>query len=229
KSGSLHVIHGPTNTGKTELLNSTLGRVLISPDKEFLCFSVADDFKDIKLYPKIIFNPGELGIDAIEVFEEEQISFVINKNPDVRVIGIDNVHLFDKKGEDKNLSKITSFLSIVLNINSNGRVIGIDNVHLFDKKGEDKNLSKITSLCMELVEKGYRVIVTGTEVDYKGNVSSSLSKLISLSDNERKILGVCPICEKENATRSQLFDDGSFSARCEEHWNPNKVCKSEQK
>jgi thymidine kinase len=99
-------------------------------------------------------------------------------------------------------------------------VIGIDEVQFFSPG--------IVGVCDKLVKDGFRVIVSGLDMDYAGCPFGSVPELMATAEKVDKLTAVCTICG-EPATRTQrlvvstnLIDigaDDKYTARCRKHWN----------
>ena len=65
-------------------------------------------------------------------------------------------------------------------------VIGIDEAQFFD--------SGITDVCNTLAEQGYRVIVAGLDMDFRGNPFGPMPALMAIADDVTKEHAVCVRC-----------------------------------
>ena len=79
-------------------------------------------------------------------------------------------------------------------------VIGIDEAQFFPRI--------IVKLCDELVSKGKRVIVSGLNLDFRGEPFEVMADFLVRADPIYYLTAVCTICGKE-ATRTQRLIDGN--------------------
>lgn len=103
-------------------------------------------------------------------------------------------------------------------------VIGIDEIHFFSPE--------IVNLCEKLADEKVKVVVTGLNLDFRGEPFEVVSKLLPRADNIRHLTAVCSICGN-TASRSQRLIDGKpakydaptimvggkelYEPRCREH------------
>lgn len=108
---------------------------------------------------------------------------------------------------------------------SSAKVVGIDEVQFFDP-------STIVDVVEELVGSGKRVIVSGLDLDYRGQPFEGVADLVAKAEFTKKMAAVCTVCGAR-ATRSQrLTNSGdrvlvggqaAYEARCRRHWKPEPV------
>lgn len=103
-------------------------------------------------------------------------------------------------------------------------VIGIDEVHFFSPE--------IVELCDKLANEKIKVIVTGLNLDFRGEPFANIGNLLPKADNIRHLTAVCSVCGNI-ASRSQRLIDGKparydaptimiggkelYEPRCREH------------
>lgn len=103
-------------------------------------------------------------------------------------------------------------------------IVGIDEIQFFP--------TSLIDLCEKLVNEKIKVIVTGLNLDFRGEPFEVVSKLLAKADNIRYLTAVCSICGNV-ATRSQRLIDGKparydaptimvggkelYEPRCREH------------
>ncbi|MRG86218.1 thymidine kinase [Salinibacillus xinjiangensis] len=109
-------------------------------------------------------------------------------------------------------------------------VIGIDEVQFFDEH--------VVEVSQDLANQGYRVIVAGLDLDFRGEPFGPVPELMSLSESVTKLNAICPVCGSP-ASRTQRLIDGkpasyddpvilvgaseSYEPRCRHHHEvPNK-------
>ena len=103
-------------------------------------------------------------------------------------------------------------------------VVGIDEAQFFD--------NGIIEVIDELADKGVRVIVTGLDMDFRGEPFGCIPVIMSKADHVDKLHAICMTCG-ETATRTQRLVDGNparyddpivivgaselYEARCRKH------------
>jgi thymidine kinase len=81
------------------------------------------------------------------------------------------------------------------------RIVGIDEVHMFDEKDIE--------IVKELLKRGVKVIASGLDTDYRGEMFPSVKRLLELGPKEIKYKrAVCEICKKPDAIYTQIFNGG---------------------
>jgi len=108
----------------------------------------------------------------------------------------------------------------------NAHVVAFDEAHFFGKG--------FPTLCEALAEGGKRVIVSGLDLNFRGEPFGPLPELLALADEVTKLQAVCVVCGRP-ATRSQRLVNGkparegpeiliggleSYEARCRECFVP---------
>ena len=78
-------------------------------------------------------------------------------------------------------------------------VIGIDEVQFFPEE--------IVSLILEWVESGIRVIVSGLDLDFRGEPFGVMPELLAFADDIVKLRAICVVCG-EDALHSQRIING---------------------
>ena len=78
----------------------------------------------------------------------------------------------------------------------NHNLVIIDEIQFFDKK--------IIQVLKTLISRGYFVLVSGLDLDFRGEIFGSMGEILCLADKINKLRGVCEYdgCHKE-ATRTQ--------------------------
>ena len=103
-------------------------------------------------------------------------------------------------------------------------VIGIDEAQFFD--------SEIVSIVQSLADQGIRVIVTGLDMDFRGEPFGPIPVLMAAAEDVDKLHAICMVCG-EPASRTQRLVNGNpahyhdpivivgaaemYEARCREH------------
>ena len=84
-------------------------------------------------------------------------------------------------------------------IDENTQVVGIDEVQFFD--------DNIVDVCIDLADKGIRVICAGLDMDFKGEPFGPTPRLLAVCEFVDKIQAICSVCGQP-ATRTQRLIDG---------------------
>lgn len=83
------------------------------------------------------------------------------------------------------------------------KIIGIDEIHMFDEKE--------AGVIKELLNNGVEIVVSGLDMDYKGEMFQIIKKLMELGPAEVKFKkAVCEICKEPNAIYTPIFKDGKI-------------------
>lgn len=103
-------------------------------------------------------------------------------------------------------------------------VVAIDAIHFFD--------SFIIKLLKALITKGYKIIATGLDKDFRGEPFGPMAELLIMADEVTKLSAVCTVCGKDayytqrvvNGEPASFNDDvihigteEKYEARCLEH------------
>ena len=113
---------------------------------------------------------------------------------------------------------------ILTKVQKSTTVIGIDEAQFFD--------NWLITVVRKISEKGIRVIVSGLDMDFKGEPFGSMPFLMAIADSVTKLHAICVVCGEE-ATMTQRLIDGkpadysdpvvligaseSYEARCTIH------------
>ncbi len=125
---------------------------------------------------------------------------------------------------------INKSLEIYDYIDESYDVIGIDEVQFFDEH--------IVEVCQDLANQGYRVVVAGLDLDFRGEPFGQVPELMALSEEVTKLNAICPVCGSPSSRTQRLingkpasYDDPiimvgaseSYEPRCRHHHEvPNK-------
>lgn len=100
-------------------------------------------------------------------------------------------------------------------VDDNTRVVGIDEAQFFDEA--------VVEICQKLANRGVRVIVTGLDMDYRGQPFGPMPKLLAVAEYVTKLSAICMSCGGP-ASRSQRLiaeseriavgSKGMYEARC---------------
>lgn len=83
-------------------------------------------------------------------------------------------------------------------INDDTQVVGIDEVQFFD--------DNIVDVCIDLADKGIRVICAGLDMDFRGEPFGPTPRLLAIAEFVDKIQAICSVCGQP-ATRTQRLID----------------------
>ena len=84
-------------------------------------------------------------------------------------------------------------------INGDTTVVGIDEAQFFD--------DGIVDVIEKLADKGLRVIVTGLDMDFRGEPFGCIPELLARADRIDKLQAICMVCGQP-ANRTQRLVDG---------------------
>lgn len=77
-------------------------------------------------------------------------------------------------------------------------VVGIDEVQFFSKH--------VVEVVQELIENGKRVIVSGLDLDFRGEPFGVMPTLLSLGDEITKLKAICVVCSKDAHHTQRLIN-----------------------
>jgi len=102
-------------------------------------------------------------------------------------------------GLDFDAAPIKDSSEIIVNIKDDTTVVGIDEAQFFDEG--------IVKVIENLAAKGMRVIVTGLDMDFRGEPFGCMPELMARADKVDKLQAICMKCG-EPANRTQRLVDG---------------------
>jgi len=141
---------------------------------------------------------------------------------------IDNRYNHNKvtshSGLDVDAHPVESPEDILKQLNPATTVVGVDEVQFFSEG--------IVDVVEQLAERGLRVIVTGLDMNFKGEPFGCMPQLIARAEKVEKLQAICMVCG-EPASRTQRLVDGKpahfddpvvvvgaqelYEARCRQH------------
>jgi thymidine kinase len=141
---------------------------------------------------------------------------------------IDNRYNVDKvtshAGVDYEAIPVQKASEIIVNLKPDTTVVGIDEAQFFD--------DAIIQVIEGLADKGMRVIVTGLDMNFRGDSFGCIPFIMAKADHVDKLHAICMVCG-EPASRTQRLVDGRpahyddpivivgaaelYEARCREH------------
>jgi thymidine kinase len=127
-------------------------------------------------------------------------------------------------GIDVDAIPVESSQAILDLLEQNTTVVGIDEVQFFD--------DDIINVVEKLAEQGVRVIVTGLDMNFRGEPFGCMPHLMARAERVEKLQAICMVCGEE-ASRTQRLVDGKpafyddpivvvgaqemYEARCRQH------------
>lgn len=123
-------------------------------------------------------------------------------------------HIVSRTGSKMETINLKDPKDIWNHIKKDTQVIAFDEVHFFDMS--------IVAEIQKLIEKKYKVIVSGLDMDYLGKPFEVVSQLCCLADKVKKLKAVCMNCHgvanmtyrKVDNNERNLLGDSEYEARC---------------
>ncbi|MFQ5746112.1 MAG: thymidine kinase [Gemmatimonadota bacterium] len=147
---------------------------------------------------------------------------VFKSHLDDRYSGIQTISSHDGRMIDA--KAVTSSRDVAEWIEPDTEVVAVDEVQFLDPG--------IVGVVSALADRGCRVIVSGTDMDFRGRPFGSIGELLAIAERIDKLHAICVVCG-ELATRNQRLIDGqpapaegptiqvggseSYEARCRRH------------
>ncbi|GGB12297.1 thymidine kinase [Macrococcus hajekii] len=113
---------------------------------------------------------------------------------------------------------------IMEHVDDDVNIVAIDEVQFFDRG--------VVQVATELANRGYRVIVAGLDMDFKGVPFDPVPELMAISEHVTKLQAVCAVCGAPSSRTQRLIDgqpariddpliligaNESYEPRCREH------------
>lgn len=104
------------------------------------------------------------------------------------------------------------------------RIVAIDEVQFLD--------DEVITVVNKLARRGYRVIVAGLDLDYRGRPFGCMPTLLALADSVTKISAICTVCGAPATKTQRLLENdeqvlvggsGPYEARCRGHHEYNET------
>ncbi len=114
-----------------------------------------------------------------------------------------------------------SAADLLAKVRADTEVVGIDEGQFFD--------AALPAACVELAERGMRVIVAGLDQDYLGRPFEPMPHLLAIAEFITKTRAICVVCGNpanhtqrlvHNADRVLLGAHGTYEARCRRCFDP---------
>jgi thymidine kinase len=122
---------------------------------------------------------------------------VFKSHLDDRYSGIHAISSHD--GRRVEARPVSSSLEIAEYVDSGAEVVAIDEVQFLD--------SGIVDIANRLADDGVRVIISGTDMDFRGEPFGYIGPLLAVAERIDKLYAICVVCG-ELATRNQRLIDG---------------------
>lgn len=122
---------------------------------------------------------------------------VFKSHLDDRYDGVHSINSHD--GRQIEAVPVSSSDAIAAGIESDTRVVAIDEAQFLDLG--------IVRVVNELADRGVRVIVAGTDMDFRGEPFGPMPRLLAVAERVDKLHAICMVCG-DLATRNQRLIDG---------------------
>lgn len=122
---------------------------------------------------------------------------VFKSHLDDRYAGVYRVTSHD--GAQVEAHPVTSSVQIAELIRSDVQVVAVDEAQFLD--------AGIVAVANELADRGIRVIVAGTDMDFRGEPFGPIPQLLAIAEKVDKLHAICVVCG-DLATRNQRLIDG---------------------
>ena len=136
----------------------------------------------------------------------------------------DHKKVTSHSGIDVDANPVQHSRDVLSGLDTDTTVVGVDEVQFFDEG--------IVEVVEQLAEKGLRVIVTGLDMDFRGEPFGCMPQLMSRAEKVDKLQAICMVCGGF-ASRTQRLVDGEpahydepivvvgaqemYEARCRQH------------
>lgn len=136
----------------------------------------------------------------------------------------DHKKVTSHSGIDVDANPVQHSQDVLNGVDKDTTVVGVDEVQFFDEG--------IVEVVEQLAEQGLRVIVTGLDMDFRGEPFGCMPQLMSRAEKVDKLQAICMVCGG-SASRTQRLVDGEpahyeepivvvgaqemYEARCRQH------------
>lgn len=136
----------------------------------------------------------------------------------------DHKKVTSHSGIDVDANPVQHSQDVLSGLDTDTTVIGVDEVQFFDEG--------IVAVVEQLAEQGLRVIVTGLDMDFRGEPFGCMPQLMARAEKVDKLQAICMVCGG-SASRTQRLVDGvpahyeepivvvgaqeMYEARCRQH------------
>ena len=122
---------------------------------------------------------------------------VFKSHLDARYAGL--FHVSSHDGREVEAVPVDSAAEIFRQVRSDTEIVAIDEAQFLDEE--------IVEVATALAERGVRVILAGTDTDFRGEPFGSMGPLMAVAEEVTKLRAICVICG-ELACRNQRLVDG---------------------
>ncbi len=122
---------------------------------------------------------------------------VFKSHLDDRYGGVFQISSHD--GHEIDALPVSSSVQVAEQIKPDSQVIAVDEAQFLD--------DGIVSVVNALADRGVRVIVAGTDMDFRGDPFGPMAKLLAIAERIDKLHAICVVCG-DLATRNQRLIDG---------------------
>jgi thymidine kinase len=122
---------------------------------------------------------------------------VFKSHLDDRYVGVYSISSHD--GREFKAYPVSSSLELAEKVRTEARVIAIDEAQFLD--------DGIVAVANELANQGRRVIISGTDMDFRGEPFGPIPKLLAIAEKIDKLYAICVVCG-DLATRNQRLLNG---------------------
>ena len=122
---------------------------------------------------------------------------VFKSHLDDRYAGVYRVTSHD--GSQLEAHPVTTSLQVAEMVRGDTQVVAVDEAQFLDEG--------IVSVVNDLADRGVRVIVAGTDMDFRGQPFGPIPQLLAIAEKVDKLHAICVVCG-DLATRNQRLIDG---------------------
>ena len=122
---------------------------------------------------------------------------VFKSHLDARYAGL--FHVSSHDGREVEAVPVDSAAEIFRQVRTDTEIVAIDEAQFLDEE--------IVEVATALAERGVRVILAGTDTDFRGEPFGSMGQLMAVAEDVTKLRAICVICG-ELACRNQRLVDG---------------------
>ncbi|HET7025545.1 MAG TPA: thymidine kinase [Gemmatimonadales bacterium] len=122
---------------------------------------------------------------------------VFKSHLDARYAGL--YHVSSHDGREVEAVPIDSAAEIVRQVRPDTEIVAIDEAQFLDEG--------IVQVVSTLANRGVRVVIAGTDTDFRGDPFGSMGELMAIAEKVDKLRAICVVCGDE-ACRNQRLVDG---------------------
>ncbi|MFI5234780.1 MAG: thymidine kinase [Gemmatimonadales bacterium] len=122
---------------------------------------------------------------------------VFKSHLDARYAGL--YHVSSHDGREVEAIPVDSSIEIISQIRPDSEIVAIDEAQFLDEG--------IVQVVTTLASRGVRVIIAGTDTDFRGEPFGAMGELMAIAEKVDKLRAICVVCGDE-ACRNQRLVDG---------------------